>query len=235
MYVLTLGCTQPIDTPRVDRLQDDTGTLSISSEPINFRTFPDPRLPVGSHFKFLVSSCMTPNFPYLPLQGRRIKGFDLLADYLWPASSGISPTSTIPAVNNATELAMSSKTANTEATMPTAAPTVPPVPLDTTPATEFMLFLGDFIYADVPLYFGDNQDMYKLFYRRNYHSSSFRKVYERLRKLSNYSFTVLSSSCHHLGLTAFVHTYDDHDVSTSTPHTDNAAYSCFLSRSKTTT
>ncbi len=47
---------------------------------------------------------------------------------------------------------------------------------------EFMLFLGDFIYADVPLYFGDDAEAYRRLYRRNYQSDSFRKVYEHLRE-----------------------------------------------------
>lgn len=55
------------------------------------------------------------------------------------------------------------------------------------PPTEFMLFLGDFIYADVPMYFGDNLEAYRRFYRRNYQSPSFRKVYERLRECSSVS------------------------------------------------
>lgn len=45
-----------------------------------------------------------------------------------------------------------------------------------------MLFMGDFIYADVPAYFGDDKEAYQRLYRRNYNSPSFRKVYERLRK-----------------------------------------------------
>lgn len=87
---------------------------------------------------------MTPNFPYLPLQGRRIKGFDLLADYLWPSAT----------------------------------PNVPP-------PVEFLMLLGDFIYADVPLYFGDDKEAYRRLYRRNYMSKSFRKIYERLRESSS--------------------------------------------------
>ncbi|KAG6845031.1 hypothetical protein H0H87_001368 [Tephrocybe sp. NHM501043] len=45
---------------------------------------------------------------------------------------------------------------------------------------DFMLFLGDFIYADVPIYIGDDKEAYRRLYRRNYHSASFRKIYERL-------------------------------------------------------
>jgi len=54
-----------------------------------------------------------------------------------------------------------------------------------------MLFLGDFIYADVPIYHGDSKHAYRRLYRRNYNSPSFRKVYERL---------------------PIIHTYDDHEV-----------------------
>lgn len=49
------------------------------------------------------------------------------------------------------------------------------------PSAEFLMFLGDFIYADVPLYIGDNRDAYRRLYRRNYQSKSFRKIYEHLR------------------------------------------------------
>ena len=57
--------------------------LPYPASPIRFRTFPDSRLPTGSHFRFVVTSCLTPNFPYAPFQSKRIKGFDLLADYLF--------------------------------------------------------------------------------------------------------------------------------------------------------
>jgi alkaline phosphatase D len=49
-----------------------------------------------------------------------------------------------------------------------------------------MLFLGDFIYADVPLYVGDDKEAYRRLYRRNYQSSSFRKLYEKLRELHHH-------------------------------------------------
>ena len=47
-----------------------------------------------------------------------------------------------------------------------------------------MIFLGDFIYADVPVYFGDQQEAYRRLYRRNYQSPSFKKVYQQLRMSS---------------------------------------------------
>lgn len=106
-----------------------------------------------------------PNFPYLPLQGRRIRGFDLLASYLWPTQKEkMGPIEA--AINESLGPAPATTT-------PTAA---------TSAAAEFMIFLGDFIYADVPFYYGDDKEAYRRLYRRNYASDSFRKVYERLRE-----------------------------------------------------
>lgn len=135
-----------------------TGNRTILEYPrsrLRFRTSPDPRLSTGAHFKFVVSSCVYPNFPYRgPLHRRSIRGFDLLADYLYPPSvesSNVANDAVTPAYN-----------------------------LEASPKAEFMLFLGDFIYADVPVYIGDNKEAYRRLYRRNYNSDSFRKIYERL-------------------------------------------------------
>ncbi|TFK42850.1 PhoD-like phosphatase-domain-containing protein [Crucibulum laeve] len=156
-----------MDTVRLDNLWPETsyeymlafpnGTLlPYPTTPIQFQTFPDPRLHSGSHFRFIVSSCITPNFPYMgPLHRRTIRGFDLLAEYLFSWES-TAATSTA-----------------------------------TRPDASFLLFLGDFIYADVPLYIGDDKSAYRRLYRRNYQSSSFRKIYERL---------------------PIFHTYDDHEI-----------------------
>ncbi|KAJ7184087.1 PhoD-like phosphatase-domain-containing protein [Mycena filopes] len=70
-------------------LADENRT--VTSGPFAFRTFPDSRLSTGSHFRFVASSCITPNFPYVPLHGRTIKGFDLLARYLFPATTPLDP------------------------------------------------------------------------------------------------------------------------------------------------
>lgn len=113
-----------------------TGNRTILEYPrsrFRFRTSPDPRLSTGAHFKFVVSSCVYPNFPYRgPLHRRSIRGFDLLADYLYPPSvesSNVANDAVTPAYN-----------------------------LEASPKAEFMLFLGDFIYADVPVYIGDNKE-----------------------------------------------------------------------------
>ena len=76
-----------------------------------------------------------------------------------------------------------------------------------TPFVEFALFLGDFIYADVPHYWGDDKEAYRRLYRRVYKSKSFRRVYEQLRACLPQE-TVLHSD-HSV---AIFHTYDDHEV-----------------------
>ncbi|KAI0637350.1 PhoD-like phosphatase-domain-containing protein [Trametes polyzona] len=181
------------------RFEDVNNTvLPYPATPIRFHTAPDPRLHSGSHFRFIASSCMTPNFPYLPLQGRRIKGFDLLAEYLWPAQlDSTAPPAVV--VQNATE---ASNTSTQESAIPAnntspgnitvaASNLTASVVAEPLPPTEFMIFMGDFIYADVPAYFGDDKEAYQRLYRRNYNSPSFRKVYERL---------------------PIIHTYDDHEI-----------------------
>ena len=178
-----------------DRLEDLNNTvLPYPSEPIRFRTFPDSRLYSGSNFRFLASSCMTPNFPYAPLQSRRIKGFDLLANTLWPKPS-VSAVPEASAISSSTETPESTspdgvsvvENASENTTISFANVTAPVDAEKPEPPTEFMIFMGDFIYADVPVYYGDDQEAYRRFYRRNYNSPSFRKVYERLRE---------SDSCH---------------------------------------
>ncbi|THH31384.1 hypothetical protein EUX98_g2819 [Antrodiella citrinella] len=175
------------------RLQNGSHVLPYPAEPIRFKTFPDPRLTTGSHFRFLVSSCTAPNFPYLPFQGRRIKGFDLLAEYLWSTSPVVVPSAPSPTTVLVDSPAAEEISTVTDVAAPktTLSAQVIPAVAKLTPPAEFMLFLGDFIYADVPLYFGDDQGMYRQFYRRNYQSPSFRKVYERL---------------------PIFYTYDDHDI-----------------------
>lgn len=173
--------------------------LPYPASPIRFRTFPDSRLQTGSHFRFVVSSCLTPNFPYAPFQNRRIKGFDLLADYLFPESTVVDTPGTVAYVkanDNVTESPIPLENdigIETNESVPV--PEVVPVALeakhgDVAP-TEFMLFLGDFIYADVPVYHGDSKQAYRRLYRRNYNSPSFRKIFERL---------------------PVIHAYDDHEI-----------------------
>jgi alkaline phosphatase D len=180
-------------------LATQNGTvLPYPSKPIRFRTFPDPRLHRSSNFRFLASSCMKPNFPYTPLRGNQIKGFDLLAHYLWPEDH----KSSTPTHNAESTDFNSSMSTETVASKPnfsneSVASDGPGSPVSSTAPTEFMLFLGDFIYADVPLYFGDSKDAYRRLYRRNYQSHSFRKVYERLRMYSD----IPTSTPTHLGLT----------------------------------
>ncbi|TFK72587.1 hypothetical protein BDN72DRAFT_836149 [Pluteus cervinus] len=132
---------------------DEGNHIRDFPKPLRFKTFPDPRLGRGSQFRFIASSCITPNFPYGgPTERKTIHGFDLMSEYLDPHSTkDVSPA----------------------------------------PPMEFILFLGDFIYADVPIYWGNAKEAYRRLYRRNYQSPSFRKVYEKY---------------------PIVHAYDDHEI-----------------------
>ena len=119
--------------------------LPYPASPIRFRTFPDSRLPTGSNFRFVVSSCLQPNFPYAPLKSRRIKGFDLLADYLF-AEPAISDTpgaaAYVKASDNVTESpAPLENNIGTEAngSVPEAIPAT--LEAKRVAPTEFMLFL----------------------------------------------------------------------------------------------
>ena len=125
--------------------------MPYPSAPIRFRTFPDSRLLTGSHFRFVATSCLKPNFPYAPFQNRRIKGFDLLADYLFPEPIVVDTPETVPdsaASDNSTESPVPLKVnvdIHANLSVPVAPDVIPgalaaaeravPVP------TEFMLFL----------------------------------------------------------------------------------------------
>lgn len=105
---------------------------------------------------------------------------DLLADYLWPRDS----TGTAdPSIASTTPLRKQDEHFVN-----------PPDRTTLSTPVEFMLFLGDFVYADVPYYFGDNLDAYRRLYRRNYQSPSFRRVYERLRGLYLFTFRLFPHS-----------------------------------------
>ncbi|KAI0290474.1 PhoD-like phosphatase-domain-containing protein [Russula brevipes] len=177
-----LTSSGPLRNTNVHLLAHTNKTLlPYPASPIRFRTFPDPRLPTGSHFRFVVSSCIKPNFPYAPFNNRRIRGFDLLADYLFAEPASVdTPGTPIPLENHASPAVNES--------IPAALPAI--LEDKRVAPAEFMLFLGDFIYADVPVYHGDSKRAYRRLYRRNYDSPSFRKVFERLRTPAN-----LHASC----------------------------------------
>lgn len=156
-----------------------SGFLQYPPIPLSFKTFPDPRLITGAHFRFIATSCILPNFPYVPGMGDRIKGFDLLFDYIWPNNmhSKLNVHHVTP-----TEAAAEAHTGmNVNADSNGDFDSNDALPI-TDPPVEFLLTLGDFIYADVPAYFGDSVEAYQRLYRRMYASPSFRKVYERLRE-----------------------------------------------------
>ena len=113
--------------------------LPYPASPIRFRTFPDSRLPTGSHFRFVVTSCLKPNFPYAPFQNKRIKGFDLLADYLFAEPTVVDTPGTVAYVKANDNVTGSPIPLENEV------PEVVPASLETKRSdiapTEFMLFL----------------------------------------------------------------------------------------------
>jgi alkaline phosphatase D len=126
-----------------------------------------------------------PNFPYRgPLHRNSIQGFDLLTDYLFPRPSGDVSRASATETEEASDIPdVTSVTDSGEAPSPTEHEQdhgTEDIPLS--PRAEFMLFLGDFIYADIPIYTGDDKEAYRRLYRRNYQSESFRKLYEKLRE-----------------------------------------------------
>lgn len=133
---------------------------------MKFKTFPDPRLGSGTNFKFIATSCILPNFPYVPGKGDRIKGFDLLYSYMWPDESN-------PSNSSNDDIRDGHLTG--------------PQSINSSLPVEFLLTMGDFIYADVPAYFGSSLEAYQRLYRRMYASPSFRRVYESLREPTSHS------------------------------------------------
>ncbi|CAE6455989.1 unnamed protein product [Rhizoctonia solani] len=188
------------------RLVELDGTLWSSPEStLSFRTTPDSRLARGSHFRFVSTSCVIPNFPYsIFADSTHIKGFDLLADHIWPARPQAKdtpskvqeepveapveeespeptheevpePTTPTYTVIDATPSPLDNEQ------VPLVSTEVPPeAPSKPAPMIEFLMMMGDFIYADVPYYFGDTIQAYRRLYRRVYASKSFRRIYERL-------------------------------------------------------
>jgi alkaline phosphatase D len=167
-----------------DKLSSGNKTdLQYPPMPVQFRTFPDSRLSSGNHFRFIVSSCITPNFPYIPFNSRRIKGFDLLARYLFPTPSthALKPNES---GKNFSQVA-SGACFRPQCLLSSLTSVFSSKPHHgLSPSAAFLLFLGDFIYADVPTYIGDDKEAYRRLYRRSY-QSSFRKVFERLRQFQH--------------------------------------------------
>ncbi|KAF8682283.1 PhoD-like phosphatase [Rhizoctonia solani] len=188
------------------RLVDLDGELwSSAGNQLSFRTTPDSRLAGGSHFRFVSTSCVIPNFPYSVFaESTHIRGFDLLADHIWPAQLQAKETpsevqeepvaapaaeeSPEPTDEEAPESAIPTYTVVDATPSPLDSEQVPLVSTEVLPETpskpapmvEFLMMMGDFIYADVPYYFGDTIQAYRRLYRRVYASKSFRRIYERL-------------------------------------------------------
>jgi len=205
--------------------------LPYPATPLQFRTFPDTSLTSasGTHFKFLVSSCAMPNFPYMPFSGTRVKGFDYLATFL--GSNGFESRTAATHSEQAEPVEEAAPTVDiddfvlesdaTSTTPSTTTLVTPTTPVSDTPApfipTEFMLFLGDFIYADVP-WGVQTLSHYRSLYRRMFASPSVRKVYESLPIFTIYDDHEVSTavtSATTLSLTK----YDLHSLSTTSPAT----------------
>ena len=150
-----------------------------------------------------------PNFPYVPFRSRRIKGFDLLARYLWPTPDKSVTPPGMGTTRNVKASDLMPSNLNSVPIWPTTS--APSTAVVIPPPAEFLLFLGDFIYADIPFYFGDDKEAYRRLYRRNYLSNSFRKIYERLRRYHPCYLTV-DAVVSKKFYPAVFHTYDDHEV-----------------------
>ncbi|PWN43770.1 hypothetical protein IE81DRAFT_322196 [Ceraceosorus guamensis] len=116
------------------------------------------------HFSFASSSCVKPDFPWVPTQfwawswALRIIG-------IGSEQGGFALRNRIPGFD------LFAKT-NIDG-------------LDR-PRVRFMLQLGDLIYADVPRWGGPVLDAYRKLYRNLYDSESFRRVYERIPVIGIY-------------------------------------------------
>lgn len=165
--------------------------LPYPEKPIGFKTFPDPKSSSGTHFKFLLGSCMLPNFPYNPLHPERIKGMDIIADWIdslqpKPAVQTAASTTVPPnPVEEAESMLSDASSAIASATNTPISelPIVKEILADAKPREippSFMILAGDAIYADVPHYAGDKIETFRKLYRRTFASPSYRRVYERL-------------------------------------------------------
>ena len=94
-----------------------------------------------------MSSCLTPNFPYAPFQSKRIRGFDLLADYLFAEPTVVDAPGTVAYVkanDNVTEspIPLENDTGiETNESVPEVVPAALEAKRGGVVPTEFMLFL----------------------------------------------------------------------------------------------
>ena len=137
----TFNCCSPGAYTRCPDVLAHTNrtVLPYPASPIRFRTFPDSRLPTGSHFRFVVSSCLKPNFPYAPFQNRRIKGFELLADYLFAEPTIVDTPGFVSYAKASDNATVGRETNGTNGLAPTEVP--PILEGKRVVPTEFMLFL----------------------------------------------------------------------------------------------
>jgi alkaline phosphatase D len=131
-----------------------------------------------------------PNFPYNPAFPERIKGLDIIAEYITPLPAKVTPPSTAgpaePVEEAESVLSVASNAATSAMSAVTTKPSLIPSTLVANQSRElvpeFMILAGDAVYADVPHYGGDDLEAYRKLYRRSFSSPSYRRVYEKLRK-----------------------------------------------------
>ncbi|UZJ54319.1 hypothetical protein CBS101457_003639 [Exobasidium rhododendri] len=155
---------------------------TMPSRPRRFVTWPDPRLsaqkgtvgiPLGNtatvsasaapfddpnHFTFASSSCVKPDFPWVPTQ---FWAWSWLLQ-LVGIGDNVGGFSTRNRIQGFDQLAKAVLNGRDQ------------------PAIRFFLQLGDLIYADVPRYEGPSVSAYRKLYRNLFSSESFRQVYERI-------------------------------------------------------
>lgn len=154
----------------------------MPARPIQFVTWPDPRLaaygkskyatstkaksgssPVPlddpNYFKFATFSCVKPDFPYHPAQ---FWGWNWLLRFfgIGTQPGGITLRNRIPGFDLMADHF---------------------VPHSNQPSSlRFILELGDLIYADVPRYEGPGLGAYRKLYRNLFASESFRRIYQSI-------------------------------------------------------
>jgi alkaline phosphatase D len=136
------------------RLSSQKGTVGVSTN-INSTAAP---LDNPNHFAFATSSCVKPDFPWVPTQFWAWSWL-LRLFRVGDEMGGISTRNRIPGFD---QLAKSVLIGREQ------------------PALRFFLQLGDLIYADVPRFGGPTAPAYRKLYRNLFGSESFRRVYERL-------------------------------------------------------
>lgn len=166
--------------------------------PHHFKTAPDPKLSVHqTHFTFAASSCIKPGFPYVPGQDHlSIQGAKELADRIGPDHIEFLVSRT-----NA-EFKKGQLETDTDANSFSFVLTSN---YSSCSGVILQMFMGDFVYSDVPSKTSSTDGYYKL-YRQNFASKDYRRIYENIPTY---------------------HIYDDHEII-------NVSFRCLAGRPRIT-